>query len=641
MPLLVRRRSALLKTATSPNPDASSHTAPDGTLRPGTSEPARPQSDYGHHSSSRLSHQLTPGDLSDDDTARESSASRPKRFSLMKLRNFSESHLSVKARESDGANTPPVPAMPPPPSEVPAIVRTAPTMENKEETEETVPEQEPKQERTLRPSLFRRSMSKSRAKSKETPPRKSVDERKPETARKSLRWRRNKRDGLEDLHQLAAANLQPAPPAYEEEVLSAPLMPAAAPRWSESSHSGGSDGSDRIYGQTTTTHTVSTHTTFFKLPRRNKNRHSLFPLPVKIPPPEENNRGSASGPATPRASTSAASAYTPTEHTPPPTGLQRRYTETSPTKRHQFAAHAAALAKTSLSFAEPGMSLSHEDSSSNSSPLQPPMRLGLRGRASTASSGGARSSVSQDIETPPPLTGSTRNSTSTTGRSSLGGFLTLSRFRQSSEPHSPLHGSPGTKSKSNSFAISREALVIPEREEGDTPGKYLERLESAVARSMIAGVLSKSADPFAQAVLRSYNRRFMFFGEPIDMSLRKFLLEAELPKETQQVDRVIQAFADRYHECNPGIFVAPDQAYIIAFSLMMLHTDAFNKNNKRKMQKNDYIKNTSGQQVSDDVLACFYDNICYTPFVHYEEDVDINGERVLPFKPKKSKSTLR
>ncbi|KAK6389896.1 hypothetical protein LTR65_006166 [Meristemomyces frigidus] len=241
------------------------------------------------------------------------------------------------------------------------------------------------------------------------------------------------------------------------------------------------------------------------------------------------------------------------------------------------------------------------------------------------------------MDTRPTTTGSARNSTSTTGRSSLGGFLSLSRFRQSSDPHSPRHGSPGGRSKSNSFAMSRELLVVPEREEGDTPGKYLERLEAAVARSMIAGILSKSADPFAQSVLRSYTRRFAFFGEPIDMSLRKFLLEAELPKETQQVDRVVQAFADRYHECNPGIFVSPDQAYIIAFSLMMLHTDAFNKNNKRKMQKHDYIKNTSGQQVADEVLGCFYDNICYTPFVHYEEEVDINGERVMPFKPKKSK----
>jgi hypothetical protein len=233
--------------------------------------------------------------------------------------------------------------------------------------------------------------------------------------------------------------------------------------------------------------------------------------------------------------------------------------------------------------------------------------------------------------------GSGRNSTSTTGRASFGGFLGLSRFRQGSDSQSPRTGSPSSRSKSNSFALSREALVVPEREEGDTPGKYLERLEAAVNRSMIAEILSKSSDPFAQAVLRSYTRRFPFFGEPIDMSLRKFLLEADLPKETQQVDRVIQAFADRYHECNPGIFMSSDQAYIIAFSLMMLHTDAFNRNNKRKMQKQDYVKNTSGQHVSEDVLGCFYDNICYTPFVHYEEEVDVNGERVLPFTTKKSK----
>jgi hypothetical protein len=242
------------------------------------------------------------------------------------------------------------------------------------------------------------------------------------------------------------------------------------------------------------------------------------------------------------------------------------------------------------------------------------------------------------------MSASGRTSTSTLNRASFGGLLTLSRFRQGSEPHSPRHGSPGGLSKTNSFIDSREALIIPEREEGDTPGKYLERLEEAVSRSLIAGILSKSADAFAQAVLRSYTRRFPFFGEPIDMSLRKFLLEAELPKETQQVDRVIQAFADRYHECNPGIFVAPDQAYVIAFSIMMLHTDAFNKNNKRKMQKQDYIKNTSGQGVSDDILACFYDNICYTPFVHYdEEDIDVAGDKVFPFtnKPGEQRGKLK
>lgn len=504
-------------------------------------------------------------------------------------------------------------------------------------------------ERHARPlSRLQRSLSKGRSPSKRLD-RKSMEEGRNEKKPSSLRWRklRGRSTGLDDLHRLAnsrATTNGSAPPSYDDDTGSALALPLH--RFSESNASEASNGtcsSDQIYGSTTTTtHTVSTHTTFFKLPRGNRDQHrqSLFPLPLKVPLPDANERNVVQ-PATPRASSGGlddnTESTTPHGKDQPETLLQRRHTEDSPTKKKSLPTSAGV--KQSLSFVEPRGNFMRDGSqrsraSSRSSPLHPPARLGMRDRASTTSSFGRSS---RDMSTPPPLYASARNSTSTSGRTSLGGIFALSRFRNGSDPHSPRHASPGSNSKSNSFALSREALVVPEREEGDTPGKYLERLEAAVARSMIAGILSKSADPFAQAVLRSYTRRFRFFGEPIDMSLRKFLLEADLPKETQQVDRVIQAFADRYHECNPGIFVSPDQAYIVAFSLMMLHTDAFNKNNKRKMQKHDYIKNTSGQAVSDDVLGCFYDNICYTPFVHYEEEVDINGERVLPFKPKRTK----
>lgn len=45
-----------------------------------------------------------------------------------------------------------------------------------------------------------------------------------------------------------------------------------------------------------------------------------------------------------------------------------------------------------------------------------------------------------------------------------------------------------------------------------------------------------------------------------------------------------------------------DHPYILAFSLIMLHTDAFNKSNKRKMTKPDYIKNTRLPGVAPEVL---------------------------------------
>jgi len=90
--------------------------------------------------------------------------------------------------------------------------------------------------------------------------------------------------------------------------------------------------------------------------------------------------------------------------------------------------------------------------------------------------------------------------------------------------------------------------------EGEPPMKYLSRVESVIPKSQIPVVLSKKVDDFIPVVLRSFMRKFGFFGDPLDMALRKILTEIDLPKETQQIDRVVQSFADRYHECNPGIF---------------------------------------------------------------------------------------
>ena len=57
------------------------------------------------------------------------------------------------------------------------------------------------------------------------------------------------------------------------------------------------------------------------------------------------------------------------------------------------------------------------------------------------------------------------------------------------------------------------------------------------------------------------------------------------------------------------------------------------------MQKHDYIKNTHeyGDGVSEDILACFYDNTCYTPFIHVEDDLDVGSGRALQNKGRKSK----
>ncbi len=248
-----------------------------------------------------------------------------------------------------------------------------------------------------------------------------------------------------------------------------------------------------------------------------------------------------------------------------------------------------------------------------------------------------------------PQPGSARTSTSTSGRRSFGDLLSLPhRLRQNSAPparHSA-GTSPGTPgSKSNSLQITREQepeRVYPRREDGDTPASYLEKLEAAVPRGAMATALCKSADDFSKTCLRKYMRGFSYFGESIDIAIRKMLMEVELPKETQQIDRLLAGFADRYYECNPGIFSSTDEAAFVAFSILLLHSDTHNKNNKKKMQKHDSVKNTrqGPVQVAGDILECFYDNVCYTPFIHFEDDVAINSHR-LAAAPKLKKSLIR
>ncbi|KAI9733755.1 MAG: hypothetical protein M1818_007169 [Claussenomyces sp. TS43310] len=416
-----------------------------------------------------------------------------------------------------------------------------------------------------------------------------------------------------------------SPPAYGDESASTLALPIN--RVSESSRSDGS-GEHGVYATTTTTHTIHTTTTFFRLPGRKK-PGPLFPLPPRIIPPEHGSSlavPTASG----HVSSSRTSANDPAAlkglRMPPPVEIAG-FSNSLPSPSH------AALARSSMSFASPGSPLMRQGSNA-SARSSPSKRLGLRGRSSTLSS--LRDSPSEE-PVPTPTMVSTRTSTST-GRKSFGDLFGLShRLRHNSEPQNssgPTTPASST-SKENSMQLTREPIVIPERFEDDTPARYLVRLEEAVSRGVVASVLSKGTDAFSQQVLRSYMRGFGFYGDPMDMALRKLLMEVELPKETQQIDRCLQSFANRYHECNPGIYASPDQAYFIAFSLLILHTDVFNKNNKYKMQKHDYVKNTRGEGVFDEILECFYDNISYTPFIHVEDDLDINGERIVQHKTKK------
>ncbi|KAF7935288.1 uncharacterized protein EAE97_008195 [Botrytis byssoidea] len=570
--------------------------------------------------------------------------SKHRRFSMLRFRHASDSQLSTRSRlqaqSSIAEDAPPIPQRK---YFFPFdIITTAPTMDFNGGRPMK------KKSRVRLPGRTKSTaVNNNRAKQQEQPPSQPEDTSDIEMLSKKERRKTMSESGpsnksrvtFDEPNRPMTHGNGGSPPAYGDEASSALALPVN--RLSESSRSDASSGEHGVYATTTTTtHTVQTTTTFFRLPRRKKPAplFDLSHLPQKSAQNDASNSLSvtryptAPSPDSARAITPKSSDDLTPQGSHSPFPPSPTHTPSSPT----------ALMKTSSGLGRPNTPLLRQGSTASSSRSSPTRsRLTLRGRSSTLSS--LRNAPNED-SLPTPTLPSTRTSTST-GRKSFGDLFNLTaRLRQNPEPgNSSGPTTPASNtSKNNSMQLNREeAIILPERYDDDTPANYLVRLEEAVSRGVVASVLSKGTDSFSQAVLRSYMRGFGFFGDPMDMAIRKLLMEVELPKETQQIDRCLQGFANRYHECNPGIYASPDQAYFIAFSLLILHTDVFNKNNKHKMTKADYIKNTHGEGIFDEILECFYDNISYTPFIHVEDDLDINGERIIPHKMKKKSKMLR
>lgn len=107
---------------------------------------------------------------------------------------------------------------------------------------------------------------------------------------------------------------------------------------------------------------------------------------------------------------------------------------------------------------------------------------------------------------------------------------------------------------------------------------------SGLNETMIGDYLGEREE-FSLKVMHSYvdsmNFEGMEFGEAIRFLLRGF----RLPGEAQKIDRIMEKFAERYCKCNPGSFASADTAYVLAYSVIMLNTDAHNSMVKDKVSK--------------------------------------------------------
>ncbi|XP_028776157.1 ARF guanine-nucleotide exchange factor GNOM [Neltuma alba] len=121
-------------------------------------------------------------------------------------------------------------------------------------------------------------------------------------------------------------------------------------------------------------------------------------------------------------------------------------------------------------------------------------------------------------------------------------------------------------------------------------------------------------DEFCVQVLHKFAGTFDFQDMNIDTALRLFLETFRLPGESQKIQRVLEAFSERYYEQSPHILANKDAALVLSYSLILLNTDQHNVQVKKKMTEEDFIRNNrhinGGNDLPREFLLELYHSIC-------------------------------
>ncbi|KAG9144559.1 hypothetical protein Leryth_010773 [Lithospermum erythrorhizon] len=157
-------------------------------------------------------------------------------------------------------------------------------------------------------------------------------------------------------------------------------------------------------------------------------------------------------------------------------------------------------------------------------------------------------------------------------------------------------------------------LLISMKRIGSSPEAVASFLKntSGLNPTMIGDYLGEREE-FNLKVMHAYVDSFNFVGMDFGGAIRFFLKGFRLPGEAQKIDRLMEKFAERYCKCNPTSFSSADTAYVLAYSVIMLNTDAHNNMVKDKMSKADFIRNNrginDGKDLPEDFLGTLYDQI--------------------------------
>lgn len=151
--------------------------------------------------------------------------------------------------------------------------------------------------------------------------------------------------------------------------------------------------------------------------------------------------------------------------------------------------------------------------------------------------------------------------------------------------------------------------------------KFLFENNSRVNKKTIGLLI---CDPKNTSLLKHFIDLFDFKGLRVDEAIRILLTKFRLPGESQQIERIIEAFSSRYVECQDyessepkqedtedaeSVQPDPDSVFILSYSIIMLNTDLHNPQVKEHMSFEDYSSNLKGCYNQKNFPAWYLDRI--------------------------------
>ncbi|XP_061489285.1 PH and SEC7 domain-containing protein 3 isoform X4 [Rhineura floridana] len=131
-------------------------------------------------------------------------------------------------------------------------------------------------------------------------------------------------------------------------------------------------------------------------------------------------------------------------------------------------------------------------------------------------------------------------------------------------------------------------------------------------RSDVAKHLGKNNE-FSKLVAEEYLKFFDFTGMSLDHSLRTFFKAFSLIGETQERERVLVHFSNRYYQCNPNAISTQDGVHCLTCAIMLLNTDLHGHNIGKRMSCQEFIANLQGMNEGKDfpreLLKALYNSI--------------------------------